>query len=285
MRGSDRPLIRVTLVGPSLDILGGQAVQLERLVHRLEGSSDLRIDFLAVNPRLPKPFCHLQRIKYLRTIVTSLSYFLSLVRRIPQTDVVHAYSASYWSYVLAPLPAMLLGRIARKRVILNYHRGEAEDHLAKWRLSRLTMALAHEIVVPSEYLVQVFRRHGYQARAVGNFVDLDRIPYRPRAALGPAFLSNRNLEPLYNVACTLRAFGRIQEAWANATLIVAGDGSQRASLEEQARQMALRGVQFVGALAPERMSELYDRADIYLNASNIDNVPLSLLEAAAAGLR
>ena len=34
----------------------------------------------------------------------------------------------------------------------------------------------------------------------------------------------------------------------------------------------------------EQMGALYDRADIYLNSSNIDNMPLSILEAFAAGL-
>ena len=44
--------IRVCLVGPSLDILGGQAVQLQRLLRKLREVPELEVEFLPVNPRL-----------------------------------------------------------------------------------------------------------------------------------------------------------------------------------------------------------------------------------------
>ena len=40
----------------------------------------------------------------------------------------------------------------------------------------------------------------------------------------------------------------------------------------------------MGKVAPERMPELYDKADVFINASVIDNMPLSIIEAFAAGL-
>lgn len=268
-----------------MDIIGGQSVQLKRLHQRLADSVVVAPDFLAVNPRLPGPFRQLQRVKFVRTIVTSIAYVWSLIRRLNDYDVVHAFSASYWSYVLAPLPAMLVARLYGKGVILNYHSGEAEDHLARWRHTAVpTMRLAHEIVVPSPYLVAPFAHYGLRARSVLNFVDLEQLPFRCRVAPRPVFLSNRNLEPLYNVACTLRAFARIQRALPEASLIVAGDGSSRAGLEGLAGSLGLQGVEFVGRMAPEQMGSLYDRADIYLNSSNIDNMPLSIIEAFAAGL-
>lgn len=276
--------VRVCLVGPSLDILGGQAVQLERLRRQLDSSPGIEVGFLAVNPRLPGPLRYLQRVKYVRTLVTSIAYFGSLLLRLPRYDVVHAFSASYWSYLLAPLPAMLAGRLFGKGVILNYHSGEAPDHLARWPFSRWTMRLAHRIVVPSDYLVSVFRSHGLDAIAVANALDEASVPYRERLHCQPVFLSNRNLEPLYNVECVVRAFGHVQREVPGARLLVAGDGSQRRSLEALVASLGLRGVEFTGRIAPERMASLYDRADLYLNAPNIDNMPLSVIEAFAAGL-
>src|SRR5207237_10033444 len=46
----------------------------------------------------------------------------------------------------------------------------------------------------------------------------------------------------------------------------------------------VRNWRFVVRAGPEEMARLYDRADIFLNASLIDNMPLSILEAWAAGL-
>lgn len=279
-------MLRVLLVGPSLDILGGQAVQLARLLERLRDTPGLEVDFLPVNPRLPGPLRPLQRVKYLRTIVTSVAYVAALLRRARHYDVIHAFSASYYSYLLAPLPALIVARLYGKRTVLNYRSGEADDHLANWRRSAVpTMRrFADVIVAPSGYLVDVFGRHGLPARSIFNFVDLEDLPHRERDVLRPVFLSNRNFEALYNVRCSLNAFGLVQQEVPEARLVLVGDGSQRSALENHARELGLRHVSFVGRVPPERMGALYDDADIYLNSPDIDNMPGSIIEAYAAGL-
>src|SRR5437879_13043163 len=102
---------------------------------------------------------------------------------------------------------MLAARRFGKRIVLNYHSGEAEDHLARWgRLVHPWLRLADEIVVPSEYLKAVFARHGYRARVVPNIVDTGRLRYRARPPLRPRLLSTRNLEPDCRVDNNLSAF-------------------------------------------------------------------------------
>lgn len=268
-----------------MDILGGQAVQLQRLLVKLRDIEGVEVGFLPVNPRLPGSLAALQSVKYLRTLVTSVAYVAGLLRTVPRYDVVHAFSASYWSFVLAPLPAMVAGRVFRRRVVLNYRSGEAQDHLARWRRSVVpAMRLADAIVVPSDYLVDVFAPYGLEARSIPNFVDTERIVYRKRERLAPIFLSNRNLQPLYNVACSLRAFARIQAEVPEARLIVVGFGPEKTRLEALAQELGLRDVEFRGKVPPESMPAHYDEADIYLNSPNIDNMPNSVIEAFAAGL-
>ena len=277
--------IRVLLVGPSMDILGGQAVQLQRLLSQLRKSEGVEVGFLPVNPRLPGPLAALQRVKYVRTVVTSIAYVAGLLRTVPRYDVVHAFSASYWSFILAPFPAMVAGRMFGRRVVLNYRSGEAQDHLTRWRRSAVpAMRLADAIVVPSDYLVDVMAPFGLVARSIPNFVEIEDIVFRQRDTLAPVFLSNRNLQPLYNVSCTLRAFARIQAEVPNARLIVAGFGPEMDRLTGLARELGLRDVEFRGKVPPESMPAHYDEADIYLNSPNIDNMPNSVIEAFAAGL-
>lgn len=276
--------VRVLIVAPSLGILGGQAVQAADLYNRLREEPTLEAGFLPVNPALPGPLRALQRVKYLRTLVTWPVYCLSLLLRVPRCDVLHVFSASYLSFVLAPLPAMLAGRLYRRKVVLNYHSGEAEDHLRRWRSAAPAIRLADSVAVPSAYLVNVFRQFGIEAQAIFNIVETERFRFRERNPLRPVFLSNRNLEPMYNVGCTLRAFALIQRRVPGARLLVAGDGSQRPQLEALARELELRDVCFLGRVTPEKMPRVYDRADIFLNSSEIDNMPLSILEAFACGL-
>lgn len=277
--------LRILIVAPSLAILGGQAVQAARLLERLAEEPSLEVGFLPVNPRLPGSFGKLQSIKYVRTLVTSLCYWAMLLRRVRHYDIIHIFSASYWSFVLAPTPAILVAKLYGKRAVLNYRSGEAEDHLRRWRRTALpTIRLVDRIVVPSGYLVDVFAGFGLGAESIFNFVDTARFRFRRRAPRAPVFLSNRNLEPLYNVACVLRAFAIIQRRVPEARLLVAGDGSQRPALEALAKSLGLRHTTFLNRVAPDRMPGLYDEADIYLNSPNIDNMPGSIIEAFATGL-
>ena len=281
--GGGRP-VRVLIVAPSLGILGGQAVQAGRLLEQLRAEPSLAVDFLPIDPPFPAPLSRWQNVKYVRSARTTALYWLSLVRRVGRYDVVHAFSASYLSFIISPTPAMLAARACGKRVVLNYRSGEAEDHLRRWPAARRLMRLADEVVVPSGYLVDVFARFGLRARAIHNIVEAERFRFRERRPLRPVFLSNRNLEPLYNVACVLRAFALVQRRHADARLVVAGDGSQRARLERLAAELSLRNVEFVGRVPPAQMPALYDAADVYLNGSDIDNMPGSIIEAYSAGL-
>ena len=279
------PKVRVLVVAPSLDILGGQAVQAARLVERLREEPSIEVSLLPINPRLPGALRRLQAVKYVRTFVTSMMYVATLLARVRAYDVIHIFSASYFSFVLAPTPAVLVAKLYGKKTVLNYHSGEADDHLARWRRTAIpTVRLFDVVAVPSDYLVEVFARFGLGARAIFNHVELDGRRFRGRRPLRPVFLSNRNFEPHYNVGTVLRAFALVQRRFPESRLTVAGDGSQRAELERLARELSLCHTEFIGRVTPERMEELYDAADIYLNGSEIDNQPLSILEAFAAGL-
>src|SRR6267143_1405732 len=71
--------LRVLVVAPSFDILGGQSVQAARLISRLRELPFLEAGFLPINPRLPVILRWMQAIKYLRTTVTSLFYVAALL--------------------------------------------------------------------------------------------------------------------------------------------------------------------------------------------------------------
>ncbi|MFP5263032.1 MAG: glycosyltransferase family 4 protein [Blastocatellia bacterium] len=277
--------IKVCLVVASLDILGGQSIQALRLLEGLRRSGEVDAEVLPINPRLPGPLRALQRVKYVRTVVTSILYVASLLVKLPRFDVVQVFSASNLSFLISPAPAVVIAKLFGKPVILNYHSGQAEEHLKNYPGTAIpVIRLADRLVVPSGFLVDVFAKFGIRAEAIFNTVDFSRFKYRRRDSLRPVLFANRNLESHYNVECALRAFSLVQREVPAARLIVAGDGSERAKLHAVAAGLGLRNVEFVGAVPPERMPALYDSADIYLNSSDVDNMPLSILEAFACGL-
>lgn len=278
------PNIRVLIAAPSLAYYGGQALLAARLIEHLNQEPMLDVRYQPHDPTLPKGLRWLRRIKYVRTVVATLAYTAMLLCRVWRYDVVHVFSASYYSYLLSAVPALLVGKLYARRTILHYHSGEAEDHLARWRTAGPTMKWADRIIVPSGYLVEVFARFGLHAEAIFNTVELDRFRFRERHSLQPNFVSTRLLEPLYNVACALRAFALIQKRYPEARLIVAAAGSERSNLEQLASELELRNVEFMGKVDYERMPAVLDAADIYLNANDVDNMPSSLIECMAAGV-
>jgi L-malate glycosyltransferase len=276
--------IRVLLIAPSLDILGGQAVQATRLMSVLSQLPDLRMRFFAINPRPPKQFLWVRRVPYLRTFLTFVLYATRLAWEAPKHDVLHVFSAGLSSYTLWTIPALVLGRMYRKKLVLNYRDGQAEQHVTRWRTAKPTIGLAHRIVTPSNFLVDVFEKHGIRARSIFNIIDVSQFRYRKRRKLRPVFMTNRILEPLYNVDCILRAFAIIQARYPDASLTIAHDGCCRPALQKLAQELQLRNTRFVGRVPHDRVPELYDSADIYLTTPNVDCMPGSLLECMASGL-
>ena len=204
--------------------------------------------------------------------------------RLRHADVVHVFSASYWSFLLRRRPPCSSGGCCGKRVILNYRSGEADDHLTWGIRGPPWLRLAHEIVVPSEYLRTVFARHGYQARVIRNVVDTSRFRYHERTPLRPRLLSTRNLEPYYRVDVTLKAFALLKARYPEATLTVVGYGSLEEDLRGLAATLGTSGIHFAGRAERPALPGLYDEHDIFVNSSVLDNQPVSVLEAFAAGL-
>ena len=275
--------LKVAIVAPSMDILGGQAVQAQRLLSAWSNDSEVEATLVPINPRPPGVLGHLTRVKFLRTVATQATYWPLLLRHLRKADVVHVFSASYFSFLLAPLPAFLVARLLGKPVLLNYRSGEAPDHLRRSAIARATLRAVDRNVVPSTFLQEVFRAFRIDAEVIPNIVDLDRFRFRERATLQPRVLSTRNFESMYDVACTLRAFHVVQQQYPGATLTLVGSGSQEGPLRALAADLALRNVTFAGRVAPEDIWRYYADADIYLQTPGIDNMPSSVLEAFASG--
>jgi L-malate glycosyltransferase len=266
-----------------MGILGGQAVQADRLLKSWADDPDVHGWLVPVDPSPPGPLRHLRRIKYVRTVATGLTYWPLLLRELRHADVVHVFSASYCSFLLAPLPAVVVAKLLGKPVVMNYRSGEAPDHLRRSAVARATLQRVDRNAVPSRFLHDVFARFGIASEIIPNIVDAGRFAFRRRDTVRPRLLSTRNFETLYNLPCTLRSFRIVQDRYADATLTLVGSGSQEPNLRRLAGELGLQHVTFAGRVAPENIWRYYADADIYLQTPDIDNMPSSVLEAFSSG--
>ncbi len=280
MKNTNSKKVKVLIVATSMREIGGQSIQAKRLLDAFSGDAEIEMEFLPNNPETV-----FQNIKYLRTIFGSFKFWWSLLTKIYKFEVVQVFSSGTTSYIISTLPPLLAAKLYGRKVVLNYHSGELSQHIETWKRTALpTMRRFDRIVVPSQFLVDVFAKYDQPANAIFNFVDGAHFRFREREIFRPRFLSNRNFEAHYNVGDCLRAFQIIQKQFAQAALFVAGSGSEEAKLKQLSEDLKLENVEFVGKLSNAEMARLYDRADIYLNSSVVDNMPLSVIEAFSCGL-
>jgi len=274
--------LRVVIVAPTTEqILGGQEVQAQLLLQSWQHDPAVHISYLPTNARL---LAWVERIPFLRTVVRFPLYLAKLIRKLRDADVVHVFSAAFSSFVIATIPAYCVSRILRKPVLINYHSPLATSHLGSSRLARTVLEEADSIIVPSSYLVEVFQAFCIKAEPIPNVIDRNVFEYQLRKPLRPHLLCSRNLESYCGIDIVVRAFGEIQKRFPEARLWLVGHGSQEASIRRLIASLDLKGVQMVGRVGRENIGAFYSQADILINASRADNMPLSILEAFAAGL-
>ena len=158
------------------------------------------------------------------------------------------------------------------------------------RRARLRRIVLHRrtVVLPSRTLWEIatgiWRMNPRRLRYVPNGIDLARFagPPRPGGWPGPVVGTVAALRPEKNISRLLRAFAMAAPD-GPASLIVAGDGPERPALEGLARELGIvRRVHFAGHVADP--AELFKQLDVFAMSSDTEQMPLSLLEAMAAGL-
>ncbi len=263
----------VCIVGEFPPPPGGMAIQAEMLMQSLK---DARVNVS------PVPTYAAVRSS---TLLKFLSFNVRLLRSLGRTSVVHVFSHSYISFFLFTLPPVLWGKWFGKKVVVNYHGGSADAFFSASSLAKNILRKADAVVVSSGFLKAVFDKHGVSSRIVANICNLDRFRFQLRETPAPRIIVARHLEPVYNVACAVRAFALVREKFPQAQLLIAGSGSEERKIRELAESFKLgESVRFLGNVPNENMSAVYQQADIFLNSSNVDNLPVAILEAFACGL-
>jgi glycosyltransferase involved in cell wall biosynthesis len=196
-----------------------------------------------------------------------------------RADVAHMHTLG--SHVLGVRAAMRAKvRTLRTEHHYAHYRDPSASAFTRWALRRTESVVAISTFVRRELLSEA-PDVAPRLRVVRNGVDADAFSF----ASGPA-------EPKgpvgFAMACRLEAWKGVDLAIAalrevpNATLTVAGEGSQRASLEALAAKHGLRErVTFLGR--SEDVAAVFAAAECTINASEKEPLGLSVLESLAVG--
>lgn len=258
--------------GHTVTIIGGVGTRREPIAGvRVLTYPFLSRRYLQMLPLLRRAYAEVKLIERLTMAMAALP---QLARG--GYDIIHIQKP----YDLAP--ALLARRLGGARVILGCH-GE-DFYPGDWLLARQVDAA----VSCSHFNAQTVAAR-YVKRPQVIFNGIDTALFRP-AAPGQAprsagehlLLSVGRLQPWKGVDTAVRALPHI----AGASLLIVGDGEERARLERLAHEIGVAGrVRFLGAIPRGELPALYCSADLLLATSFAsETFGITLVEAQACGL-
>lgn len=210
-----------------------------------------------------------------------------------QIDIVHAHD--YKTDILA----WLLGRRTGVIPLATAHGWTGHSPRERrlyYPADRWVLARFPHVIAVSSDIREVLRRAGAdpaRVTVVLNGIDPDAFRRTPqavpqaRAAFGVTsgdlvFGAVGRLEPQKEFATLISSFAPIAAAHPSARLLIAGDGSLRAALDDGIRGQGLTGrVRLLGHVADVPL--LHHALDVFVQASSYEGTPNAVLEAMALG--
>jgi len=145
---------------------------------------------------------------------------------------------------------------------------------------------AKKNVAPSQFLYRIFKEAGFNnLQIIPNAIELDRFPFKERKSFAPKMLWVRRFQGRYNPMMAIKVLESLKKEYPSAELCMVGpekDGSLQ-KCRAYAEKNDLKVI-FTGKLKKKEWAKVSEDYDIFLNSTNIDNTPISVIEAMALGL-
>jgi glycosyltransferase involved in cell wall biosynthesis len=209
-------------------------------------------------------------------------------RRRRQYDVAQVDVYSGAAFVWAEMVCGLLRRLG-KPYILTLHGGNLPSFARQWpqRVRRLLRSAA-AVTTPSSYLLEELQNLREDLRLIPNPLEVDRYPARVRSSPKPKIVWLRAFHSIYNPSLAPRVMADLSAEFPDARLTMLGPDKGDGSLAETRREAARAGIaeriEYPGPIPKSDVPSWLDRSDVFLNTTNVDNTPVSVLEAMACGL-
>jgi len=154
------------------------------------------------------------------------------------------------------------------------------------KLCRKVFANAYRNVAPSGYLKNAFEQAGFtNIIHIPNSIEIQKYQFKSRTDFAPKLLWVRAFATLYNPEMAVKVLFELQKTYPNATLTMVGPDKDGSMITTKAFAEKLGvTVHFTGQLSKEDWWKLAIDYDFFINTTNFDNTPVSVMEAMALGL-
>ena len=192
------------------------------------------------------------------------------------------------AFLFASLSGSLLKAVG-KPFVLTLHGGNLPAFAkAHGQRVRSLLSKADAVVAPSGYLQSALAPYHDGIRLIPNALEIRNYPYRHRTHPRPRLVWLRAFHEIYNPGLALKALAMLKEEFPDLHLVMVGpdkgDGSLQAARTLSADLALESSVTFSAGIPKSAVPEFLNSGDIFLNSTNVDNTPISVMEAMACGL-
>lgn len=199
-------------------------------------------------------------------------------------DIFHIHGCSFFGFFPIVIGVMI-GKLLKKKIIITYHGGELYEFINKYKTKVIYFLNKADIItVPSKYLQNILNNNSIKSKYLPNIIRDDNVYFKKREKLKPILIVTRTLDEVYNIPLSIMAFKDLKKVVPDAKLKIVGDGKLKNEILELVKKENIDDIEFIGRVPNSKIGEILNTADIFINTSNKDNMPLSLFEALACGL-
>lgn len=210
----------------------------------------------------------------------------TLIQNRKRIDAVVLEVYSGLSFIIAETVSLICS-FCKLPLVMVLHGGKLPEFIEKQPFrTKTALRRADFLIAPSGFLADKFEKYGFKVRVIPNVINLENYPFRRRVEIAPNFIWMRSFHPVYNPQMAIKVFAEIKKDYPAATLTMAGvDKGLETETKRLAAALNLAGsIEFAGFLNEENKTRKLSEADIYLHTNRFDNMPVSVVEAAAFGL-
>ncbi len=155
------------------------------------------------------------------------------------------------------------------------------------KLCRFIFNNSYNNISPSLYLKKHFEDAGYKVEYIPNFIPIENYEYIHRKQIKPKLLWVRSFHEIYNPLLAISILKGLKNEFPEAELCMVGpdkDGSFQKVVDSAAKLNLSSSLKLTGKLSKKDWLELSREYDVFINTTNFDNHPVSVIEAMAIGL-
>ena len=210
---------------------------------------------------------------------------ISIIRNKSWADVVLIDTYSTRNFWYAILTAELCSKLNLDYILLLHGGGLPERLKNTPKLSASLFKKAKLNIAPSLYLFKEFQQAGFgNIKYIPNSIFLKDYSFKIREVIKPKLLWVRAFAEIYNPILAIKVLEELLKEYPDAELCMVGPEKDESFGEcfSYAEKNKLP-VKFTGKLTKQKWTDLSNEYDIFLNTTNVDNTPVSLIEAMALG--